>query len=60
MDNLAKAKRFFEEKAYKNCGINVDALPEKTVRKMLKRILGKAADDGKMNYISACKDILTE
>lgn len=60
MDNLEKAKRLIEEEAYKNCGINVDALPEGTVRRMLRRILGKAASDGKMNYISACKDVLME
>ena len=60
MDNLAKGNRIFEEEAYKNCGINVDVLPEKTVRKMLRRILGKAADAGRLDYIAACKEVLME
>ena len=38
MDNLAKANRYFERKAYFPCGIDIDALPEGAVRIALKRL----------------------
>ena len=60
MDNLAKANRYFERKAYFPCGIDVDALPEGAVRIALKRLLGMAYSRGAMQYLAACKEEIKE
>lgn len=59
MDNFDRAKRFFEERAYKKCGVDVDALSEGELKAALKRLLGIAADSGAMRYIVACKDAIS-
>ena len=59
-DNLALANRHFQNKAYENCGIDVDSLSEETVRAALKRLLGIASDTGAMRYISECKEVIGE
>lgn len=60
MDNLAKANRYYERKAYFRCGIDVDALPEGAVRIALKRLLGMAHSRGAMQYLTACEEEIEE
>ena len=56
--SIDTANRYFQEKAYQRCGIDVDALSEQKLRAALKRLLGIAADSGNMKYITACKDAI--
>ena len=60
MDNLEEAKRMFEKQAYKALGIDVDKLPEAVVRRILKRLLGIAADSWDVRYIDACREIINK
>lgn len=58
MDSLEEAKRIFEKQAYEALDIDVDKLPEAMVRRILKRLLGIAADSRSMQYIAACREII--
>lgn len=60
MDNLEEAKRIFEKQAYEVTDIYVDKLSETMVRRILKRLLGIAADSGNMKYIAACREIINK
>ena len=57
-DVLSKANKMFEQRAYVQCGIDVDNLSDAEARAALKAVLGKAACKGAMSYLCAAKDAI--
>ncbi len=65
MDNLARAKRWFQMEAYrrnvvKRDGLDVDKMSEAQAKAALKRVLGVASECQNSKYIIAAQEALEE
>lgn len=65
MDNLARAKRWFQMEAYqknvvKRNGLDVDKMSEAQAKAALKRVLGVASECQNLSYIVAAQEAIRE